>query len=53
MTLRDGLETTLLDVYTKTGKEVHYWARYFRREIYRQGTVETAKRLPEPARIEY
>jgi hypothetical protein len=48
MTLRDELETAMLEVYKRTGEEVGYWAGYFLREIRRNGALATAKHLLSP-----
>lgn len=45
MALRDDFQTALLAAYEQTGREVHYWGRYFYRELRRHGAVPTAKRL--------
>ncbi len=45
MSLEDDLEVALISVYEQTGREVEYWANYFRRDIKRKGAVATAKQL--------
>jgi 5-methylcytosine-specific restriction protein A len=50
MSIEEELHQTLLDNYTRAGKEAGYWGNYFLREARKKGGLATAKRLLLPIR---
>jgi 5-methylcytosine-specific restriction protein A len=47
--LEKELERELLDNYTRAGREMGYWGRYFLRELCKKGGLVTAKRMLKSA----
>ena len=52
MTLADALHQTLLDNFTRAGRETGYWGRYFLRELRKKGGLATTQRMLLPSRPE-
>lgn len=50
MSIEDALHQTLLDNYTRAGRETGYWGNYFLREVRRKGGLATMRRMLRPSR---
>src|SRR5436190_13754923 len=50
MSLESELHQTLLDNFTRAGRETGYWGKYFLRELRKKGGLATTRRMLLPSR---
>jgi 5-methylcytosine-specific restriction enzyme A len=48
MSLQEQLHNTMLEMYTRAGKETGYWGRRFLQSVKKNGGLTTAKRMLQP-----